>query len=169
MQRLCIVRFGARTVSSVLALLLLLAGAARAEDTPRHRATLRGIAALSLVIEDVDPEAETDGLTRRDLQAEVESQLRRAGIPVLPGTPEHLYVNVNAMKRDNGLYAYAISVEFKQMLSLVREPQTTIIAPTWSVGAIGTGGALRLHEVRAAVAALVDSFIQVYREQNPAP
>jgi hypothetical protein len=45
--------------------------------------SLRGLQGVEVMVEDVDPEAERDGLTRNQLQVIVESELRKAGIKLL--------------------------------------------------------------------------------------
>lgn len=76
--------------------------------------TLRGLPGVAVVIEPLHPTTERDGLKRSQLLAEVEQQLKDAGIRVLtqeewkatPGAP-YLYVNVATLKKSYGLYAYA--------------------------------------------------------------
>ena len=59
--------------------ILLLTASASASDTPSKRGSLKGLDAIGVVIETVDSDAEKDGLTKGQLQTEVESRLRQAG------------------------------------------------------------------------------------------
>jgi hypothetical protein len=123
---------------------------------------------VEVVVEAMDPVAERDGLTRAQLQTEVERRLRQAGIAVGPTLTGHLYVNVDTVKSDHGqTYAYNVLVEYMQQVMLARDPTASIFATTWETGGVGMIGANRLREVRQDVANYVDQFIAAYREQNP--
>ena len=84
--------------------LLVVAEPVRADDE-RQRQTLAGLRGISIVVEDVNPDAEKDGLTAATLHADMQQKLRQAGVPVLtedqaaraPGSP-HLYLKLSAMK-----------------------------------------------------------------------
>ena len=148
--------------------LFLLTVPALASDIPNERATLKGLKAVNLTVERIDPEAEKDGLTKSQLQTDVESRLRQAGISVDHLSDEYLYVDVNTLKGERGVYSYSVHVEFHQSVMLVRDPKIIYYgAATWSVGRMGTVGSGHLREVREDVAALVDQFINAYLEQNP--
>jgi hypothetical protein len=66
-----------------------------AMDTEDTRATLRGVEGVLVVVEDLGDDVEQAGLTRQQLQTDVELRVRQAGIRVLtraeregmPGTP----------------------------------------------------------------------------------
>ncbi len=47
------------------------------------RATLRGLSGVNVQVEPVNADAERDGLLRADLQTDVESALREAGVEVV--------------------------------------------------------------------------------------
>jgi hypothetical protein len=80
--------------------LLLWSIPAWGQDSAAHRATLKGVPIVEVVVEAMDPVAERDGLTRSQLQTEVEWRLRQAGITVGPTLTGHLYVNVDTVKGD---------------------------------------------------------------------
>ena len=150
--------------------LLLLAAPAWGQDTPTERATLKRLPIVEVVVEEVDPALAQDGLTRPQLQTDVEGRLRRSGITVGPTLVGHLYVNVDTVKSDDGqAYAYNVVVQFVQQVRLVRDPTLFIFAPTWETGGVGMIAAGRLGEIRGAVNAFVDQFINAYREQNVNP
>jgi hypothetical protein len=145
-----------------------------AEMPDRARETLRGLTGLTVVIEPMNPSAEQDGLTRNQLQVDIEQRLRAAGIRVLtkeewqktPGSP-YLYINVAALKKDYGLYAYAIEVCVNQLVTLIRDQNIREFAETWETREVGTVGTERLLTVRDSVAAHVDEFIRDYFSVNP--
>ena len=97
----------------------------KAEEDARE--TLRGLKGVQVVVEDMDPDVERDGLTKSQLQTDVELRLRKAGIQVLkeeerratPGRP-YLYVAVTTLKDRDGLsYAFAINVDLEQKVALL--------------------------------------------------
>src|SRR2546425_12694340 len=91
-------------------------------DSGQARATLRGLSGVGVIIENLpDPEVERAGLTRQQLQTDVELQLRQAGITVLtweetpktPGAPS-LYVRVNVWVHSDRPPFFNIDVELNQ-------------------------------------------------------
>ena len=71
----------------ILVLLLLASTGAQGLDNENTRATLRGLNGVQVVVEDMmKPDIERDGLTRQQLQTDVELRLRKAGISGLDGT-----------------------------------------------------------------------------------
>lgn len=163
------------TLTLTTFLLLGLARPAWPGDQPRDRATLKGIAAIQVVVEDLNPDAERDGLTRDQLQTDVEVRLRKAGIRVTSKYEEtggsYLYLNVSAVKHVAlSAYGYHIRLEFYQRVALARDPRVRMGAVTWDSGSTGVVGAQRLRGfVRDKVADEVDTFINAYLEQNPKP
>jgi hypothetical protein len=148
--------------------LLLLAVPAGAADDEEERASLRGVDSIAVVVEGIPPDAERDGLIRSQLETEVESHLRQAGIKVVTSSPFMLYVNIETLKNHLGSYTYSIQLSFEQPVALLRDPRRVqTFAVTWSVGSMGAVSSNLLQEVQAAVTDLVNSFITAYREQNP--
>jgi len=143
-------------------------------DNQGERETLAGLTGVGVLVEEMNPDAEKDGLARSTLQTDVELKLRQAGIRVLskdewlaaPGRPS-LYLNVNTFSR-TGLYAYCILLKVKQRVTLIRNLATTSWGTTWdSRGFMGTVGADNLHTVRDDVRDQVDQFINAYLAANP--
>jgi len=148
--------------------LLLLPVSPWAGDTEHDRATLKGVEALWAVVGGLGPEAEQDGRTAAQFQRDVEVHPRQAGI-ALDSTSHHvLHVNVTAVRREIGVYAYAIEVAFLQPVRLLRDPRLVHnFAVTWIVGEVGMVGATVLSTVQSTVMDLVDQFINAYFDQNP--
>jgi len=150
--------------------LLLWSIPAWGQDSAAHRATLKGVPIVEVVVEAMDPVAERDGLTRSQLQTDVEWRLRQAGITVGPTLTGHLYVNVDTVKGDRGqTYAYNVLVQYLQQVILARDPKAPIFAPTWETGGVGMIAADHLRDVHQDVANYVAQFITAYLEQNPKP
>ena len=84
-----------------------------------------------------------------------------------PGSP-WLYVRVNTLKGDTGLYAYSIEVDLYQTVLLERDSTISTTTPTWAtstLGVVGRGNMAR--SVRGSVADKVDQFINAYLAMNP--
>jgi hypothetical protein len=138
------------------------------DDSPKSRATLKGVKVVQVFVENIPPDAEQDGLLRFQLQSDIEDHLRQAGITVAPFSPAgYLYVKVDTAKGESGSYAVDVSVSFDQVVMLAREPAMSWMAPSWSVGYIGVVAQDRLREVQSHVIDLVDQFMIAYFEQNP--
>ncbi|MCK4418048.1 MAG: hypothetical protein KAV99_07765 [Candidatus Latescibacteria bacterium] len=140
---------------------------------------MRGLEGVGVVVENLNPEAEQDGLYRNRLQTYIELRLRKAGIRVLtkeeqsnlPSSP-YLYINVNAMKTTElGAYVFSTTVSLSEWVRLVRKPFLLVSATTWRTPeGVGIVKAFRLEEfVFKQVGAMVDEFINDYLAANPQP
>ncbi len=130
--------------------------------------SLRGLRAISVVIEDLGPDEESLGLTKSRLQTRVELRLRRSGITVLEDAIPFLYVNINVKKTSTGLYAVATEVSLKQQVYLVRDSSIEITGVTWNVASVGTVGENRLaRSILDHVGKYVDEFANDYLAANP--
>jgi hypothetical protein len=145
-------------------------------DSKSNRATLRGLKGVGVLIEKLPQEVEKEGLNRDQLQVAVESRLRQAGIRVLTKeesfkTPEEPYlyinINVNIAKTESEIYPYSIDLLFIQRVSLLRNPNLTAYAVTWSKGGVGSIEKTIVGELKETVEEMVDTFISAYVEENP--
>ena len=128
------------------------------------RESLYGLEGVCLVVEGLNPVIEKNGLATSRLQADVEEELSKAGIPVLPRneigpTDLLLYININAYQLDE-LFFYSICIEAQQLVILARDPSIEIQATTWNVGSIGSVGLVNLYEIRGAIKSHVNEFIK---------
>ncbi len=141
-----------------------------------NRATLRGLKGVGILVEQLPPEVEREGLVRNQLQVETESKLRMAGVKVLtkeecsktPGEP-YLYININVnlAKTESEIYPYTIDAMLIQKVSLLQAPEQITYAVTWSTGGVGSIGKPILSQLRESVAEVVDLFINAYLGENP--
>ncbi len=140
-----------------------------------QRPSLAGLTGVYVVVEDIEPDAERDGLAQSTLRTDVELKLRQAGMRVLSkdewlaatGFP-NLYLNVNTLKDRMGTYAFCIDLVLKQEVRLTRNPAITFRGITWeAAGVVGTVGPENLHRVRDHVRDRVDKFINAYLAANP--
>lgn len=169
---------GKHKLSRVLILLGLLFGtgpAGVASGDERDRATLRGIKAISVVVERIDdPEIRKSGLRDDLVQGDAELKLQQAGIEVNSNAMQLLYVVVKPVqavtrnRRSVGLYAVSFRLECLQTVTLLRDPSVKLSAPTWSVENVAVIPAGELSRgSKEILTDLLDKFINAYRSANP--
>jgi hypothetical protein len=143
-----------------------------AQDDEETRPTLRGFQGVHVVVEQLSPAVEKDGLSRNQLQKDTELILQTSGIKVLSkeeflktvGKP-YLYVNVNIsiLRTQITRYIFYIRVEFNQDVSLIKSPMV-VPAATWSTG--GWGIDFSLENIRDLIKDQVDKFVNAYFAVN---
>jgi hypothetical protein len=161
---------------AVPALCIFLGSSVFAVNGISNRTTLRGLKGVGVLVEKLPSEVEQGGLNRDQIQMEVESRLRTAGIKVLtkeeafntPGEP-FLYVNINVniAKTESDIYPYSIDLLLIQKVSLLRDPKLTSHAITWSTGGVGSIGKPILSQLLESVQQTVDVFIKAYLAESP--
>jgi hypothetical protein len=151
----------------------------RAISREISRESLRGLPGCSVAVELLTETAKDAGLTRVQLQTDVELRLGKAGIRVLSEKEAHetdcdsyLYVNVNTNRVTSGpatgLVAGSISVCLRESVRLMDRPGIVHSAITWEKSVLGTSEAKNLQPlVRNSVAYLVDLFANDYLAANP--
>jgi len=157
----------------ILVMLLTSSSFAFAEYYTDQKETLRGLTGVFVLIENLDPEIEKDGLTRSQIRTDVELKLRLAGIKVLskeerlksPGMP-YLYVHTNIFKMEDIIgYVYSISVLLTQTVLLERDMKNSSFADTWKTAYVGITS--DLENIRMKIKGRVDKFINDYLAVNP--
>lgn len=139
----------------------------RASDDSITRLSLRGVKAFDVVVEAIDENA--FGLTRDDLQTDVELRCRQAGIKLEKVTAPYLYINVTPLEvkyADGRLNVYAVNVEikFEQVVLLERAPAIRMAAPTWSAGKMVTSPSRDFRRFcLESVQDTVDKFLNALR------
>lgn len=142
-------------------------------DSKSSRQTLKDLAGVFVLVDKLQPDAELDGLSSSQIQADVESRLKATGIKVLtmeemlkaPGMPT-LFVDANTLKRQDS-YTYSVEVVLQQNVRLDRDPTELFIAPTWKIGAVGSVGATNIKQIGNGIRDEVDRFIAAYLSVNP--
>jgi hypothetical protein len=141
---------------------------------PYQRSSLRGLPGVRVLLTDLNPDAERDGLVKGEIQTDVESRLRKAGIRVLteeewrnmPRAPL-LYVRVDALKGSDRAYAFYINVDLYQRVSIEQTSNISVLAATWSTGSIGITEPTKLKGfVIGSLRNEVDEFIKAYLAEN---
>ena len=142
-------------------------------DNEYARATLKGISGVQVLVESFDENAKNAGFDIRTFQTDMELKLRLAGIKVLtkkesfaaPGSP-YLYLNVNPLspgERESN-FPYAIGLELRQEIRLIRDPSIHLSgATTWSTSSIGYGD---IPYIRESVKDHMDKFINAWLSVN---
>ncbi len=157
-------------IITVMVVLLILPGMVWGFNTKVTRETLQGIKGISVVVEKMGPESEKAGLTKSQIQTDVEMKLRMTGLNVLTfeevskvsGSP-WIYVNINIGKTSHGAYVFNINLELMQNVYLERYNKRSI-ASTWSVEYIGITP--NLDDIRSKTRSLVDDFRHAWVSVN---
>lgn len=105
---------------------------------------LHNLPGVLVKIEPINPEAKKDGLDEATIRADLERQMKVAGIQTFseeacrntPGNPR-LHVRISAVKHRDGFYAYSTQLMLAEEVQLRRNPNTTTLAVTWNTGGIG--------------------------------
>lgn len=149
------------------------------------RSTLKGLKGIGVIVS-----FETDemrnlkkiGLTEEVIQADVELQVRSAGINVIskkedikqaPGFPQLViqvvgYSTLTKGDKAKGI-AFFIQTELNQRILLVRNPDINALAGTWASSIVGLGYTDEgiAADIRNGVKDCVDIFIKAYLSVNP--
>jgi hypothetical protein len=139
-----------------------------AEDKEITRLTLRGIKEVNVVIESIEPEIQSMGLTQAQVKADVEAKLREANIAIAPdierGRPAvYLYVQVMRSEKINRLF-YSISLSLLQNVVLERDPEAKTNTDTWVARILGMSSGT--EAIRSDIRSLLDQFIEDFRKAN---
>jgi hypothetical protein len=160
------------TFATAAALSLALVPPAVAAGKSFERDSLRGIRAISVVV-DSPPKLDGFPLETAALKTQVELELRKAGIRVDDTALTLLAVNVTAIEIRLGEgaprgWAVDIDVHFNQVMTLLRSPEVLVPAATWTTGGVAVWS--RDMDGRGAkdmVIAYVDQFANDFLAANP--
>ncbi len=139
------------------------------------RESLRGISGVGMVVEDISSDASADGLSQDAIRSAAEEILRSKGIRILTniertrlGSTPYLYINVNTLKEELGLYVYAVNVDFKQIVGLLSKKGAQVWGATWSASVVGAVGEANVRQIIAdGVEPLVKDFANDFLLINP--
>jgi hypothetical protein len=140
---------------------------------------LSKIKKVDLILEAINKEAQTEGLTEEAVQTDIELKLRLAGIEAGAFPPAEnlrdniptLDVSVNIVKQlPSHLYLFGIEVQLheSEQFSSVRNPHLKIGGViTWQKSIYGTVGENNLQRVREIIKDRIDLFCNDYLKANP--
>jgi hypothetical protein len=147
---------------------LLPAIAPAAGDAPLDRATLKGLTAVNVVVDKLDPQLQSAGVTADAVRARLEDKLRAANIPVDASKPEFMAVRMLAVRENRGSFALAVTLGAYQPVTLSRDPKVRTATETWELETILMAQPKQLY--RAAmdtIDELAAGFVTAYRSANP--
>lgn len=150
------------------ALLVLPMAVDGAGDAELDRATLRGIKAVHVIIDRLDPLVPKEEVVPADLQNRIEERLRDAKIEVSPSATEFIGVQISAVRRGKSTYALSLTAGLYQPVLLVRDRNIKTTTKTWEVETILMAEPRSLRQASLeSVDDLAGRFISAYRSVNP--
>ncbi len=155
----------------IVFLICLISNVALAVRGPEE--SLRGLNGFMVEVE-IITDLLGDGLVKTQIQSDVATQLKNAGIKVysqkelnaIAGRP-YLFIEISGKKiQDNWkFYTYSITVHLYQEAYLAREPQSVAFqAATWFRGYTGHG---YLDDISVRVKEIISIFVNTYLSVNP--
>ena len=169
-----------RIVIAFSIITLLTASAYGQKNGELEKATLRGLPGVNVFVNGLGTDIEQEGLTKEQIQTDVELRLRKAGIRVL--TVEEvrnteikpvLMISVLTFRSKalsdflgGSVYSYSINIELNQTASLKRAADQQYLVITWSDNAVGMTTSKALRTIRDGVGDYVDKFINDYLAAN---
>jgi hypothetical protein len=140
----------------------------RGGDGPLDRATLRGVKAMNVVIDRLDPDLEKTGLTQDALRSRVEERLRKAGLLIDPKALEFVGLRVSSFLAKRGPDSLSFSLAFYQPVVLVRDQKVRTASQTWEVETIlMVAPKPMVQSALQTVDQLADQFVSAYQAANP--
>lgn len=139
-----------------------------------RRDSLRGLAAVYVLVAPLKPDAEMAGLSADQFRTDIELSLRIAGIPILtekegskkPGSP-YLFLDVNFLKAERNLSTFSIRLSLIQNIFPQRSPHLLLRGSTWSVSNSGYVTGTPLPTIRESVRDFADRFSNDFLTVNP--
>jgi hypothetical protein len=154
----------------LILLLLLFAPALKitaSNDAPLERATLRGLQAINVVIDTLDPELIRDGLTQDALESRVVERLMQSGIKRDKDAREFLGIRASQVRDRRGPVALCLSAGLYQPVVLTRNKDIHTVTQTWEVVTVLMVDSKHLNEVSLEnVEDLTGRFVKAYQGVN---
>lgn len=148
----------------------------RVGELPYQIQSLVGVKGVWVLVDYLDDDALSMGLTEDQLKQEVESELRLAGIKVNSREERaafkdgaYLHVDVNTVTyNDSPNIAFSVSIELSQPVELLTGLSMSVRGITWHDRSMGMcPGSAFAERSREDVKAGVDLFIDEYFIANP--
>ena len=139
-----------------------------AGDAALDRATLRGVMAVSVVIDPVAQEIQDLGATDEGLRSRLEERLRDAGVKVDPASREFVALRLMSVRAARGPFAIAATIALYQPVTLVRDSKVRTATQTWEVGTVVLADAKQVQRACLdSVDELAARFVTAYQSVNP--
>jgi hypothetical protein len=166
-------------VCATAAIVLYVVGLIPLGQSTSQKESLRELKGVTVTVR-VNPKAERVGLIESQIRADVEQQLRSAGVPLLGhprdivlaegrrvnSFPPFLSVLVDVAPQGAKARAYAVEVAVSQDAADPQDPRAKTSVTTWRLTKTGTYNRRRLKEVRRDIEIGVDQFISDYVAVN---
>lgn len=139
-----------------------------AGDDPIDRATLRGLKAVGVVIDNIDPELEKQGVTKEMLRPRVSARLEDAHITVDPAATEFVGLRITSVRASRGPYALSLTLGLYQPVLLSRDHDLHTSTKTWEVESVVMADPKVLATACSDTAdQLADRFAAAFHSVNP--
>ena len=149
--------------------LMVFAQLGRAEYLTEQKDTLKGVKRI-VVLVTLSPELIDAGLSADDLRTDAELKLKMAGVEVVKSekADAYLYMTVTGFKSwILGGAVYRHDLQLRQWVSLLSNPNTTCLAPTWTDGSVSLAKFNDLSSIYENLGGSVNKFVKDYLAVNP--
>ena len=157
----------------ISAFVWLVLPAAAFSQVSAARESLRGLRGVSINVLPIAKDAQTAGLSLSQIQNIVESELRKAGIPILSliaqPDQEHatLTIVIDTIKHPQGPYLFSVNVSVVQEVQITRGLRQGVFpAETYSKRALGLTLPSRMDVVYEPLREKLSEFIRDYLAVN---
>jgi hypothetical protein len=139
-----------------------------AGDAPIDRTTLKGLKAVGVVIDVIDPEVEKAGVTRDLMLTRLLSRLSSDRIKVDPGAMEFLGLRITAVRSGRGPFALSMTVGLYQPVLLSRNHDLRTSTQTWEVESVLLADSkILITACSESADDLIDRFARAFHATNP--
>ena len=135
--------------------------------------SLRGLRGVFINVLPVADDAQANGLSASQIQKIVESELRKAGVPIHSESKfgqeyAGLAITVDTIKHPQGVYLFTVSVSVVQEVQISRaQGQGTFPAETYSKRALGLTTPNRMDVIYEPLKEKLGEFARDYLSVNP--
>ena len=139
-----------------------------AGDAAIDRATLKGVKAVGVVVDVIDPELQKLGITREVLITRLLGRLQSLHIVIDPAAHEFVGLRITAVRGNRGPYAAALSFGLYQPVLLGRDKEIRTSTQTWEIETVLMADPkLLLTACGESADELADRFAAAYHAVNP--
>ena len=151
-----------------LTILLLGVCVCVAGDAALDRATLKGIKAVGVIIDQLPADFPKEGVTVDALQTRLAERLKDANITVDPAAKEFVGLRATSVRGARGPYAVCIGIGLYQPVTLVRDAAVRSAPQTWEVETVLMADPKVLYRAAMdSVDELASRFATAYHSVNP--
>ncbi len=153
--------------------LLLLLPILSFAQTSDAKESLRGLSGVFVSVLPIAKDAEASGLSADQLQKIVESELRKAGVPILSEAKlgeeyANLVIVIDTIKHPQGVYLFTVNASVVQAVQISRPRGKGVFpAETYSKRALGLTTPNRMDVINEPLKEKIREFIEDYLAVNP--